>query len=480
MMPRRPRVSCYGPRMFRIGLILTVFALSVPARAEEVVAVLELESVEDAMVAEDLRSLTDTVRETVADGAGRKFELMTREKMATIVPPQKLACAKAACAVEIGRRLWAAYIVIGRVRKQDLSRTLTVEAYESKSGRLAGVEEVTGRTASALSTKAYAALPSRVGRWFSSPAKAASTGPLDAEFEAMLRHDVGLGGQTAPEPARRERYHQACSAGDLFACDLAAAKHLPLSSKKGLDGESYAGACEIDMHASCVGAAYALVPGAGKKDVPSRVDGKRAVASAQKLCDAGVALSCEQLAGILRAGKGVKKDEKKAAEAFKKACDAGALEACTSLASMHAAGAGVAKDASKAVDLYADACERGLMDACASYGVALASGNGVAENDGKAVAYYQRACNQGNGAGCRLLGRVLRDGDGAPKDEKRARDLFLQACEARDALGCNLAGIAFAQGEGGAKDMKRARELFRKACDGGHPEGCSNARKAGG
>jgi TPR repeat protein len=465
--------------MFRIGLFLTAFALAAPARADDLVAVMEMESVEDAMVAEDLKSLTDTVRETTAEGAGRKYGLVSRETMAATIPAQRLACSKATCAVEIGRRLRAAYVLVGRVRRQELSRTLTLEAYETRTGKLAGVEEVTGRTAAALSTKAYAALPARIGRWLSAAAKAASAGPVEAELEAMLRYDVGLGGQAMPEAARRERYNQACASGDLFACDLAAAKRLPLASRKGLDGESYAGACEIDMHASCVGAAYALAPdesgrGASAKEV------KRALAAAQKLCDAGTALACEQLAGLLRAGKGVKKDGRRAAEAYKKACDAGAVEACLRLASMHAAGEGVEQDAGRAVELYADACERGLMDACASYGLALAAGNGVPEQDAKAVSYYQRACNQGSGAGCRLLGRALRDGEGATKDEKRGRELFLQACEAKDALGCNLAGIAFAEGAGGPKDMKRARELFRKACDGGHKEGCSNARKAGG
>ncbi len=84
--------------------------------------------------------ITDQLRaEAVTALAKYDFTIMTRENINVMLPPGKMIedC-EGECLVETGRNISADYIVQGRIGKFADELTLTVEMYETNSGKLIG------------------------------------------------------------------------------------------------------------------------------------------------------------------------------------------------------------------------------------------------------------------------------------------------------------------------------------------------------
>ncbi len=106
------------------------------------VAVLELlpnESVQKNIRIEESRHLTDELRrQAVMSLPKGEYSVLTRDNIIALLPPdeKEAACLAEKCAVEIGRAIGAEYITQGTIGKFGSKLTLSVELYESMSGKL--------------------------------------------------------------------------------------------------------------------------------------------------------------------------------------------------------------------------------------------------------------------------------------------------------------------------------------------------------
>jgi hypothetical protein len=116
-----------------------VFPTSVFAQIKHV-AVFETMADAPGVLAEfELRYLTNYLRKIATDElptAG--YSVLTRDNIMALLPPDKPAaeCFEGQCLVDIGRNIGANYAVQGTVSRFGSQLTLTIEAYETMSGKL--------------------------------------------------------------------------------------------------------------------------------------------------------------------------------------------------------------------------------------------------------------------------------------------------------------------------------------------------------
>lgn len=129
--------------MRKIGLALIIFFAVVgsSAFATQFVAVLETISNEGSPVTlSEKLFITDELRAAAVTAlANYDFTIMTRENILVMLPPDKdMAECEGECLVETGRNISANYVVQGRIGRFGSDLTLTVELYETATGRFIG------------------------------------------------------------------------------------------------------------------------------------------------------------------------------------------------------------------------------------------------------------------------------------------------------------------------------------------------------
>jgi len=106
------------------------------------VAVLELlsnESVAEHVKIEESRHLTDELRrQAVTVLPKNKYSVLTRDNIISLIPPdeKEAACLAESCAVDIGRAIGAEYVTQGTIGRFGNKFTISVELYETLSGKL--------------------------------------------------------------------------------------------------------------------------------------------------------------------------------------------------------------------------------------------------------------------------------------------------------------------------------------------------------
>jgi len=134
--------------------VAAVLSMNAPvARAQvapSMLAVLEFSAADPSIDADGLLVLTDALRSAVVSEVGDRFKVLTRETMVELVPPERLQCFVDKCAAEIGRMLQAPYVMAGTLRPMSGGLVLTLEGYESQTGRLLGAEQFFGVNIAAL------------------------------------------------------------------------------------------------------------------------------------------------------------------------------------------------------------------------------------------------------------------------------------------------------------------------------------------
>jgi hypothetical protein len=123
-----------------LPLIVFVLATLTFAAPLKHVAVFETMADADSVLNEaELRYLSNELRkQAVAELSTDHYSVMTRDNILSLLPPDKNAaeCFEGMCLVEVGRNVGADYAVQGTVSKFGSLLTLTVEAYDTKSGKL--------------------------------------------------------------------------------------------------------------------------------------------------------------------------------------------------------------------------------------------------------------------------------------------------------------------------------------------------------
>jgi hypothetical protein len=124
-------------RFFAILLVLVALAWAAPLKH---IAVFETMADADSVMNEpELRYLTNELRKQATNELPTaSYSVMTRDNIFSLLPPDKNAaeCFEGQCLVEIGRNVGADYAVQGTVSKFGSLLTLTVECYETMSGKL--------------------------------------------------------------------------------------------------------------------------------------------------------------------------------------------------------------------------------------------------------------------------------------------------------------------------------------------------------
>jgi len=123
-------------------LLFAIFAAGQAVFAANYVAVLELipsESVSGSIRIEESRHLTDELRkQAVTILPKNEYTVMTRDNIISLIPQneKEAECFAEKCAVDIGRAIGAEYVTQGSIGKFSDELTISVELYETMSGKL--------------------------------------------------------------------------------------------------------------------------------------------------------------------------------------------------------------------------------------------------------------------------------------------------------------------------------------------------------
>jgi TolB-like protein len=128
----------FSIKLYMANLLL----LAITINAASVVAVLELLPNERAMESiriEEARHLTDELRrQAVMNLPKGEYSVLTRDNIIALMPPDEneAECLAEGCAVDIGRAIGAEYITQGTIGTFGSKLTISVELYETMSGKL--------------------------------------------------------------------------------------------------------------------------------------------------------------------------------------------------------------------------------------------------------------------------------------------------------------------------------------------------------
>ena len=230
-------------------LLLTLFCLSGYAFSA-FIAILETTSIDEIITLSEKRFLTDELRAQAGEAlpAYMNYTIMTRENINVMLPPGKsLEECEGTCVAETGRNIAADYVAQARVGSFGENLTLTVELYETSSGKLLGSFTAMKETANLLwqeikndSKTLFLKVQEEEGRkgalsdgsaWNESPmARSKSKGSKSVEKVAKFLND----------PRDGNKYRVAVIGGDVWM-----AENLRFVTK---DSECYDGAyknCQI-------------------------------------------------------------------------------------------------------------------------------------------------------------------------------------------------------------------------------------------
>ncbi len=147
----RPGVFLVNSVMCRLFLFLILMFTS-GAFSKTLVAVVETKATSDALTKEEKFFLTDKLREIANRTlpAYQDFSIMTRENIEVMLPPGKtIEECEGSCLAETGRNIAVDFIAQARVGRFAEKLTLTVEMYESRTGKL--ISSFTGTSDDAVS-----------------------------------------------------------------------------------------------------------------------------------------------------------------------------------------------------------------------------------------------------------------------------------------------------------------------------------------
>ncbi len=121
-------------------LLLAMFAATHAANTLAVLEIIPKAEIEDISITE-MRHLTDELRKQAVLALPNKgYSILTRDNMIALMPPDEAEaeCLAESCAVEIGRAIGAEYISQGSLGKFGNELSVSIELYETMSGKLLG------------------------------------------------------------------------------------------------------------------------------------------------------------------------------------------------------------------------------------------------------------------------------------------------------------------------------------------------------
>lgn len=135
----RPGAFLLKANLMRKLLFLLILVLAAGSFAKTLVAVVETKAEEEAISSTEQRFVTDKLREIASTvlPAYAGFSIMTRENIDVMLPPGKtIEDCEGSCLAETGRKIATDFIAQARVGRFGEKLALTVEMYETRSGKL--------------------------------------------------------------------------------------------------------------------------------------------------------------------------------------------------------------------------------------------------------------------------------------------------------------------------------------------------------
>ena len=130
-------------KIFKILSILLIGGIGVQTFATQTLAVLEIVPTTDEINVSipEMRHLTDELRRQAVQALpSTGYAVLTRDNMLSLLPPdsEQAECLAESCAVEIGRAIGAEYVSQGSIGRFGGDLSLSIELYETLSGKLLG------------------------------------------------------------------------------------------------------------------------------------------------------------------------------------------------------------------------------------------------------------------------------------------------------------------------------------------------------
>jgi uncharacterized protein len=202
----------------------------------------------------------------------------------------------------------------------------------------------------------------------------------------------------------------------------------------------------------------------GRGVVQSPVD---QVALAEKACDLGEGLGCNDFGASVAVGRGVERSDRRALEAWRRGCTLGDGMSCMNLGNRYRNGRAVERDVPRAIELLTRGCDLEDAQACSSAGSIFAEGDGTLKDPNKARTFFEKGCRLGNSYACSKV---------RPEavNVSAAQERMNMEADCNDGLGVGCGNLAhrYLEGRGAEKNRARAVELFEKACALGFPPSC--------
>ena len=124
--------------IFKLPFLLLTLLFSTNVFAKYI-AILETVSLDDAIRLQEKRYLTDKLREVASIALDSSFTIMTSENIEVMLPPGKrIEDCEGSCLIETGKNISADYVAQGRIGSFGEQFTLSVELYETATGKLIG------------------------------------------------------------------------------------------------------------------------------------------------------------------------------------------------------------------------------------------------------------------------------------------------------------------------------------------------------
>ncbi len=285
------------------------------------------------------------------------------------------------------------------------------------------------------------------------------------EGMADMMYMQDIGDELQPGPVA-DLYARACRLGRYGACEMIARPGLDPASPDEIRARNLAmrKACLAGKWQGCYPGGMSLLDGKGAG----------AVHEARTLfgigCNAGSEDCCEQLAYMLKDGRGGPADPISAYGLLDVLCENGWGDPCRGLAEISLAGATPdVPNWETTLNYLWDGCNKYSGEACMLYADDLDRHPGSApSDDATREAALGQACEAGVAEGCLEAGYLVR----FETDENPAA-WFKKACDLDDPAGCGEYAEYLLYGSGDANSHARGIELLKRACEMGAVESCN-------
>lgn len=105
------------------------------------------------------------LRSAATEASAGRFDVLRRETMVALLPPEQLRCAAGSCMATIGQTLQAQYVTGGTIRKVGSQLTLTVELYETRRQSALGSKVLLGKSVDDLLVALHGDGRKMLGGW---------------------------------------------------------------------------------------------------------------------------------------------------------------------------------------------------------------------------------------------------------------------------------------------------------------------------